>query len=231
MIKNIKNMSLNNEERGQFLLNLLLTDNKHVTILDFITETKQFSRNYACVCISVGMMESYKVIQTNFKDESQLIDAYLNIYTTAVANYETIIGGDIRQIFVDEAYKFYPLNLIQQTITNIVSNSQNKIQFTSLINNIKEKHSAAIILRNDEAFVIIHYENDDYIIIDPHLTCCGILTMDSICKYITFDGIWDFEVNILTFNEIHRPAISPEMNEETAAEANKGMVTDPMIIE
>jgi len=207
-------MSLNNEERGQFLLNLLLTDNKYVTILDFInTETKQLSINYACICVSVGMMESYKIIQTNFKDEPKLINAYLNIYTTAVTNYETIVGNDIRQIFVDETDRFYPINLKQQTITNIVSNLQNKTQITNIMNNIKEKHSAAIILRNDEAFIIIHYENDDYIIIDPHLASCGILTTDSIHKYITFDGVWDFEVNILTFDENQVPVIPPVLVE------------------
>jgi hypothetical protein len=213
-------MSLNNEERGQFLLNLLLTDNKCVIILDFInTDTKQLSTNYACICVSMGMMDSYKVIQTNFKDEPDLINAYLNIYTTAIANYETIVENNIRQIFVDETYRFYPLNLKQYTITNIISNLQNKTRVINIMNNIKEKHSAAIISRNDEAFIIIHYENDDYIIIDPHLTCCGILTMDSIYKYITFDGIWDFEVNIMTLNENQGPVALVEPSKATATDS------------
>ena len=58
--------------------------------------------------------------------------------------------------------------------------------------------SYAIILRDEIAFAIIHYKDDEYILIDPHVEYCGIMSKNAINRYATYDGIWDFNINILT---------------------------------
>ena len=177
------------QHNSEFLLNLLLEENKHLNTIYFIDRTDK-STNYACVCVALAIGEHFETIKENFMDNEQFCEKYFIIYTNALENYRSIVGTTIRQIFVDEAKIFYPKSFVITTLSNLVTNP---VQNLDSIDN-----SYAIILRDEIAFTIIHYKDDDYILIDPHIEYCGIMSKDAIYRYITYDGIWDFSVSILT---------------------------------
>lgn len=183
------------QHNTDFLTALLLDENKHFTPIDFIS--KGIDGNYCCVCVSFGLASQYDKIRIAFGNEALFCSEYFDIYTTAVNNYWSIVGGTTRQILVDEARIFYPQLMDTFSTTNLVSNTINKQYIFTLLAQIAVSRSCMIVLRDENAFIVIHYEGDDYLIIDPHVEFCGILSSVGIYKYIVYDSIWDFDVHVL----------------------------------
>jgi hypothetical protein len=199
LLSKIKSLMSNNRafrENSQFLLELLLSENKHFNPIDFLDKSNQAS-NFACVCVSMGIAQEMESMRNNFFDENKFFETYFNIYSTALENYKSITSGTLRQITFDEANVFYPMVMDKQFINKLVSNQQNKNTALSFIDQIKQSHSFGIILRDSIAFIIIHHQNDDYIVIDPHIEYCGILSKNNVYRYVVYDGIWDLDVYIL----------------------------------
>jgi len=111
----------------------------------------------------------------------------------------------MRQIFVDETKQLYSLDLETVCTKQLVTNVQNKTDLFTILNTVAELKSYVIVIRDDIAFIMIHHENDDFILVDPHVEYCGILSKNSVYKYITYDGVWDFDVNILRQKNTTKP--------------------------
>ena len=184
------------KQNSEFLLGLLLDENKHTNTMDFIDKSDK-SANYACVCVSLALAQAHQDIKSNFTNSEEFFGKYFEIYASALENYRSIVGNDFRQIFIDEAKIFYPIDLATTSTKNLVSNATNKAQALAILDSIKDTNSYVIILRDDIAFIVISYEAD-YIIIDPHVEYCGILSKNSVYRYATYDSIWDFDVHFLT---------------------------------
>lgn len=187
------------KQNSEFLLGLLLEENKYMNMIDFI-DRQDPATNYACVCISLAIGQQYHVLRDVFTNVDDFLPLYFTIYASALENYRSIVGHNLRQIFVDEAKIFYPEELLVSVSNKLVSDPFNKATAMSLLDVVKNKHSYMIILRDEIAFIVIHHENDNYIVIDPHVEYCGILSKDGIYKYVVYDGIWDFDVNVLLKN-------------------------------
>ena len=167
---------------SEFLLNLLLEENRHLKIVDFID--KQYG-SFACICISLALVEKYQEIQTDFVNGNIFVEKYFVIYANALEKNRMIVGDQVRQIFFDEGLKMFPLDLINNTIKKISTDISSKNDATNLLHKIRDKHSYALILRDEIMFVVIHYNGDEYIIIDPHVEYCGIITENQIFRYMT----------------------------------------------
>jgi hypothetical protein len=147
--------------------------------------------------VSLAIMEKFSEIKNSFTNLDQFSSTYFEIYANALENYRSIVGNNPRQIYFDEAKIFYPTELDTNNITKLVSDANNKAIADQFLDSIKD---CAIILRDEIAYAIIHLEADKYIIIDPHVEYCGILSKTGIYRYTTYDGIWDFNVALLTKN-------------------------------
>ena len=184
------------QQNSEFLTTLFLEENKHINPVEFIFKDDKAS-NYSCVCVSLGVVEKYQDIRASFFDNNKFSAIYFEIYLNALENYRSIVGVNDRQIFVTEAKIFYPLSFTTHNIKNSVSNAESKQKIFDIIESLKTNHGTLMILRDEIAFVVIHHENDDYILIDPHVECCGILTKNNIYRYVVYDGIWDFDVDVM----------------------------------
>lgn len=184
------------EQNSEFLFNLLMDENKHTNIIDFIDRQDKAS-DFACVCVAMAIGQNYIEVRNSFTDSTNFLATYLPIYIGALENYRSLVGSTIRQILVDEAKIFYSNPIDTFTTKNLVSNSTNKINMMGYLDLIKANHSYLIILRDEIAFCVVHHQNDDYILLDPHIECCGILSKNSIYKYIVYDGIWDLDVHLM----------------------------------
>lgn len=122
---------------------------------------------------------------------------YFELYLNALDNYHSIVGKKFRQILVDESKVFYSQKMIKHNTTNLISNETEKNKAIALLNSIKNDHTYMIVLRDDIAFVVIHYAEDNFIIIDPHVECCGILSKTGVYRYIVYDSVWNFVVCIM----------------------------------
>ena len=184
-------------ENSEFLLNLILEENQHLNPIDFIDKADK-SSNFACVCVSLAIFEKINEIKNVFTNLDQFVPAYFEIYASALENYRSIVGNSLRQIYFDEAKIFYPTEMTTNTINKLVTDANNKSAAMQFLDAIKG--SGAIILRDEIAYVIIHHEGDNYIVIDPHVEYCGILSKAGVYRYTTYDGIWDFDVSLLMKN-------------------------------
>lgn len=179
-------MSTHNSE---FLLNLLLEENNHLVPIDFISKDSSF----ACVCISFAICQQYVTLKNSFPDD--FAGKYLEIYASAMDTYRKIVGNSNRQVFFDEVNKFYNLNLSNH---NVLKNLATDPVYQSTAHSLIEQAECAIILRDEIAFVIICCDVSKYIIIDPHAEYTGILSAAGVYRYITYDGIWDSDVHVIT---------------------------------
>ena len=188
------------KESTDFLLNLLLEENQYINVFEYMDKSDP-SINNACACISLGICESYEFIKNNFMDSDALIAKYIEVYSAALENYKSIVGTNIRQTFIDEVKIFYSLDLKTNTLKNLISIDANKSSFMTYLDSIKDENKYAMILRDEITLAVIHYDADNYIVIDPHIEYSGILSKNGIYKYITYDGIWDFDVTIMIPNK------------------------------
>ncbi|XWV25659.1 putative ORFan [Tupanvirus deep ocean] len=190
-------MSSSSQHNSEFLLGLLLEENKHINPIDFIVDKQNKARNYCCVCVALGVCENADKIRSTFKSVDDFSAEYFNVYVSALDNYHSIVRNDLRQIFVDEAKVFYPQKFQTTTISSLVTNEANRANAMALLDSIKNKHSHMVIMRDEIAIVIIHYENDNYIVIDPHIECCGILSKTGVYRYVVYDSVWNFDVHLM----------------------------------
>lgn len=179
-------------QNSEYLLKILLEENKHINLIDFIDNDNK-ATNFSCVTTAFAIGEKYKEIIASFTDNNIFTSLYFTIYASALENYHYIVGNNIRQIFIDEAKIFYPNSMTTITFPNL-TDPISKAQFMDLINN---NRTYIIILRDEITFIIIHYDDNNKIIIDPHIEYCGILSNDAAYKYIVYDGIWNFDVSIM----------------------------------
>lgn len=193
MAKNFQNIN------SEFLLNLLLEENKHLTIIDFIDKEHG---SFACVCVSLALAEKYQEIQNIFTNSEIFTEKYFVIYADALDKFRIITNNRIRQIFIDETLKLFPLMLKNKTVKNLSTNTNNVNDAINLLHSVRNNHSYALILRDDIMFIIMHYNENEFIIIDPHVEYCGILTERQIFRYVTYNGVWDFDVHIFMSNNI-----------------------------
>jgi len=189
-----------NQHNSEFLLGLLLEENKHLNPIDFVNSMDK-SEKFACVCAAMSISENYQEIRNSFTSVDDFIAVYFPLYVNALENYRSIVGSTQRQIFIDEATIFYPKKMVSHPLNCLVSNNTNKNIAMGFLDTIKNNHSCLIVLRDEIASTIIHYENDNFIIIDPHVQYCGILSKTGIYRYVVYDGIWDFDVNVLMVEE------------------------------
>jgi hypothetical protein len=185
---------------SEFLLNILLEENKHLNLIDFIDKQDK-ANNYCCVCVSFAIAGQVDNIRNCFEKSDSFSALYFTIYSNALEIYRSIVGQNIRQILVDEAKKFYPQSVVTHTMNNLVTNETNRLNIFMLLENIKNDHSYMIILRNEIAFIVIHYNEDNFIIIDPHVEYCGILSKNGIYRYIVYDSIWNFDIHTMIPNK------------------------------
>lgn len=184
------------QQNSEFLLGLLLEENKHIQPMDFILKGDKVS-DYCCICVTMAVAEQYEAVRDSFMSSENFIATYFPLYASALEQYRSIVGQDLRTILVDEAKIFYPIKLETMTFSHLISNHDNRNTVINLLENAKNDHSYIIILRDEIAFVVIHYENDNFIVIDPHVDCCGILSKTGVYRYIVYDVIWDFQVDLM----------------------------------
>lgn len=187
-------MSTIQQNYSQFLLELLFEENKFTNPLDFLDKSNK-STIFVCLCVSLEIAQSLEQIKTNFMDQEKFTSIYLDLYTNAMSNYISIVGSNERQITFDEAKIFYPKNLNIFNKTNIPSVPENEEFVMKMLETTQ--NSYVIISRNENTFIVIRNENNDFIIIDPYCDYCGILSKNSIYKYITLNGLWDLQVTFL----------------------------------
>lgn len=207
-------------QNSEFLLELLLEENKHLNPIDFIDPNNKAS-NFACVCIALGIIEKYKEIKDSFHNLDDFVAIYFPIYASALENYRSIVGNTDRQIFVDETKVFYPQKINVFTTSSLISNENNRIKPMELLESIKNDKSGMIILRDEIAFAVIHYQNDNYIVIDPHVAYCGILSKTGVFRYTVYDNIWNFDVNILTFDQLDPQTVNQVESNQSSQTVNQ----------
>lgn len=190
-------MAQHSKQNSEFLLNLLLEENHCLYPIDFIDRNNK-STNFCCVCVSLGVADKYDELRSSFENNDSFSKSYFNVYIDALENYRCIVQGNDRQILFDEAKIFYPKEFKITSTNNLVSNEENKNAVLNFLEELKTNHTYAIILRDDIAFVVIHQQNDNFIIIDPHVECCGLLSKNGVYRYVVYDGVWDFNINMLT---------------------------------
>ena len=188
---------MSTQQNSEFLLGLLLEENKHLNPIDFINKQDKAS-NYCCVCVSFACASRFTEICDSFTNMDSFSAVYFDIYATALENYRSIVGQNLRLTLVDEVKIFYPQVMETFTTNNLVTNHLNKQNALDLLETVKNDHSCMVILRDDIAFVAIHHTGDNFIIIDPHVEYCGILSKVGIYRYIVYDSIWNFDVHVMT---------------------------------
>ena len=181
---------------SEFLLGLLLEENKHLNPIDFIDKTDR-SSGFSCVCISLAIVEKYNEIQKSFVDPNSFFEIYFPLYANGLDNYRSIVGQSLRQVYIDEAKIFHQLEFDTFTTNNLVAEPIKKNSAMELLDTIRDNNSWGIILRDEIAFVIIHHDKDDFILIDPHVEYSGILSKASIYRYVVYDNVWNFDVHVL----------------------------------
>lgn len=181
---------------SQFLLGMLLEENKHLNPIDFIDKTDK-ATDFSCICVSLSIAEKYREIKDCFIDMNLFFSTYFDLYATALDNYRSIVGQSLRQVYLEEAKIFHQLDFDTFTTNNLVTDALKKKDALELFDTIRNNNSYAIILRDDIAFVVIHYNENDFILIDPHVEYCGILSSASIYRYIVYDNAWNFDVHVM----------------------------------
>lgn len=197
----INNTKMASQQNTEFLLGLLLEENKYLFPIDFINQQNE-SFKFGCVCVSFAIAEKVDLLREKLKLSESFMEEYFNIYASALDNYRAIVGESSRQTLVDEVKIFHSLDLTTYSTTKLVSNLDNKTIALGLLDKINKTHSYMIVLRDEIAFVVIHYQNDEYIIIDPHVEYCGVLSKGGIYRYVVYDSIWDNEVHVMIPNII-----------------------------
>ena len=187
---------MSTQQNSEFLLGLLLEENKHLNLIDFINKQDKAS-SYCCVCVSLACAFRSVELCESFTNMDSFSAMYFDIYASALENYRSIVGQSIRQILVDEAKIFYPQPMVTLTTNNLVTNHLNKQNVLDSLETVKNDHSYMIILRDDIAFIAIHHAGDNFIIIDPHVEYCGVLSKIGIYRYIVYDSIWNFDVHVM----------------------------------
>jgi hypothetical protein len=191
---------MSSQHNSEFLLGLLLEENKHLNPIDFIDRQDRAS-NYCCVCVSFAVATQIDQIRDSFMNIDSFGALYFTIYADALENYRSLVGQNIRQILIDEAKRFYPQPMITHSINNLVTNEPNKQTAFALLENIKNDHTYMIVLRDEIAFIVIHYIDNNFIIIDPHIEYCGILSTNGIYRYVVYDSVWNFDVHVMIPNK------------------------------
>lgn len=199
------------EYDSEFLFNLLIKDNKHLIPIDFI-DIKNKANNYACICVCFSLAQHYIEIRRIFLNQKQFLSKYLDIYVAAVESYITIVGKTFRQISLDEVQQFYSCKLSSITMTNI-NEELNRLALMDYLNLVQINNSYFIISKNDISFIIIHYINDDFIIIDSHTLCAGILSKNNVYNYIIYNQNCDSNICLITIS-------NNEFNENTLDDLN-----------
>lgn len=183
-------------QNSEFLLDLLLNENKHLNLVDFIDRQNQAS-TYSSICVSLGISQQFEPIRDVFTNAEVFVEKYFVIYATALDNYHSIVNNNLRQVYFDEANHIYKLQMNMITTDALITDQNNRNAAINLLENVKNNHSYAIFLRNEDAFIVIHYENDHFIVIDPHIEYCGILSKTGVYRYVVYDDIWNFNVHII----------------------------------
>lgn len=181
-------------ENSDFLLGLILDDNIHLNTIDFIDKDNK-SVGYACMCVSTAIVNQFEPIRSVFTNTILFAEKYFTIYAAALDNYHLVTNNDFRQIYFDEA-NIYDLNLSMFPLKSLISDKNSKDRFYEFLANIQNNNSYAIILRDEIAYTIIHYQDDKFIIIDPHIEYSGIVSADTVYKYTIYNNIWDFDVYV-----------------------------------
>jgi hypothetical protein len=181
---------------SEFLLGLLLEENKYIVPIDFIQKGDKAS-DYCCVFVAMALAKEYQMIQNCFSKMDEFLTQYFSLYANALENYRSAVGSIIRQTFIDEAKIFYPLETETFTISQLVSDQTKKNDALNMLELVKQKHSYVIILRDEIAFIAIHHQDDNFILIDPHAECCGVVSKTGVYRYTVYDGVWNFDVHVI----------------------------------
>ncbi len=215
------------QHNTEFLMGLLLEENKHLNPIDFIDRQDKAS-NFCCLCVAMAALEKENEFRNSFMNYESFISSYFELYVSALENYRSIVGNSIRQISVDESAVFYPQKIITHTTTNLVSNPENKKNTIELLDVIKKNHSSMVILRDEIAFVVIHYADDNYIVIDPHVECCGILSKNGIYRYVVYDSVWDFAVHAFIPEQLNQDNVINQSVEDSVNQPNQDSSIDQL---
>jgi hypothetical protein len=179
-----------------FLTNLLADENKCMIPMDFVDNTDPKILYMSNIFI-MAFAYNYKIIREKLNESIDNFISYIfDLYVEVFNNYK--LSGIKTEISMDDAQIFYPITLIKTTCQNLVSVEINREMFNNYLNCIRDNHSFVVIKREISSFICIHHQNNDYIVIDTGIECCGILSQASIYKYVVYDGAWDFSVDLLT---------------------------------
>jgi len=183
------------EENSLFLTQILLDSSLHTNIAEFLDVFDRENDNI-CICVTRSVGENHQQIRDAFITEA-FAEMYYNCYISGLEIYNTIADGKNIQLYLDQTDKYYDTQFKEIPIRQIVSNHEQYNILIKLLEEIKTDHTYCIILRDEIAIICIHFDDDNYILIDPHVETSGIVPIDALIRYVTYGGIWDFDIYLL----------------------------------
>ena len=184
---------------SNFLIGLFLEENNHLNPIDFIDKNNKISA-YSSSFTALALAKEFEKIRDSFIDLNSFSEKYFEIYTASLEKYMSVTENKIRNFLFNETNNYYHLQTKVIITNSLIDNIANQQIVLGVLENTKNNHSYAIISRNEMTFIIIHYENDNFIVLDPYVECSGILSKDRVLKFITYDHIWNFDVHIMIPN-------------------------------
>lgn len=203
MTNNIS-LSLYNE----FLLNLLTEDqnSSHINFLDCNDTT---TYGFASLIISFNISNIFSDIKQNFTNTEKFTDLYLNCCIDAMEKYHKLTNSISRHVYIDEYILNYPQKYTKHICHNLLSDKLSATIAYQIIDKCILNKSAAIVIRHDTdiAISVIYNDNNNFIVIDPHLNVCGILSIDRMIRFLTYDNTFDTSISILTFESTQNSTV------------------------
>ena len=178
-------------------------------MLDFV----QGDQSFASLSIALQLALQPDSIRDSIKSTEEFAETYMMLYFQGLDRYQAATGESKRAIGIEEALQLSTIPLEALTSDSLVSDVNRKQGALAAFDMVKERRSFAIFVRDDTAFIVIHAEDDNYILIDPHVAVCGILSRERIYRYLTYDSFWDLEVTMLV-----PQVIAPVVEGTTAAQ-------------
>ena len=182
------------QTHAEFLQGLLFEAGKYFHI-SYIVDTSGGNRTrYACLPISYALAKVSDKLTESFKQESiDVFDEHMtSAYLEGTDVYNSIVGNSERETFSDEVEIFHDRKFNRFHI-KLTDNTE----LVGQLNNVASDKSHAIIIRDSNAFFVVYHESGNFLIIDPHIQYCGLLPINYLVRYITYDNVWKNNIYII----------------------------------
>lgn len=174
------------------MLDILSKENKYTNTLP--TDISSFAST-ASLLTCLEIVSHHKEVREKFKSEDEFSHLMLDVYSSAMFNYFSIVNDQPRQVLLEEAQIFYCFPLKISNMDKLVS--LNKSSFDIFLSAVKSQSTYGIVTRNDLSFVVIDWDDNDFIVIDPCVSVCGLFSDNGVYQYTTYNGVWDFTVQVM----------------------------------